>query len=631
MNLRTTAGLVRGRARQYGMPVALVLLGLLSIGMVFGAYHINQQQNVKFEHADAVMDLQKETATFHLWFEVEFAEGHYEAMDKIRPNIVAALELSRALLDGGRSERDTPLLPLRSRFFRQQAEIIAALVVKLNELASQRLANPEAAGMGSPLHEQFNAVFRQLQDAARTLETLIEQDIADDQASTKRLLLAIVLMWTAVVAVSAVGLYSRERRRWQAELALGRAHAEMEQRVLARTAELAQANRQLQEEIAERRRTEDSLRQSETGFKTVSMQLRTLLDSIPDRITLLSRDLKVLWANRGAGVLAGAGDEREAESCHTFWQHRPLPCNGCPAVTSFSTGQVESARVATPDGKRWEVRTVPIVRDDGAVENVLEVAMDITEKVRLQAETMRAAHLASIGELAAGVAHEINSPINGIINYAQILCNKSAAESREHDIATRIMKEGSRVGDIVRGLLTFARERTEERKPIRVDDILAESLALTRSQMNKDGVILRIDVSPDLPKIVANAQQIQQVFMNVLSNARYALNQKYRGSAENKILDIRGEAVSEGGVPHVRLAFHDRGGGIPAQLLDRVMEPFFSTKPSGEGTGLGLSISHGIISDHGGRIAIESVEGEFTAVVISLPAGGSSNGDDSCH
>jgi len=412
---------------------------------------------------------------------------------------------------------------------------------------------------------------------------------------------------------------------------LGKAHAETEQRVLARTAELAQANRQLQEEIAERRRTEDSLRQSETGFKTVSMQLRTLLDSIPDRITLLSRDLKVLWANRGAGVLAGAGDEREAESCHTFWQHRPLPCNGCPAVTSFSTGQVESARVATPDGKRWEVRTVPIVRDDGAVENVLEVAMDITEKVRLQAETMRAAHLASIGELAAGVAHEINSPINGIINYAQILCNKSAAESREHDIATRIMKEGSRVGDIVRGLLTFARERTEERKPIRVDDILAESLALTRSQMNKDGVILRIDVSPDLPKIVANAQQIQQVFMNVLGNARYALNQKYRGSAENKILDIRGEAVSEGGVPHVRLAFHDRGGGIPAQLLDRVMEPFFSTKPSGEGTGLGLSISHGIISDHGGRIAIESVEGEFTAVVISLPAGGSSNGDDSCH
>jgi len=284
--------------------------------------------------------------------------------------------------------------------------------------------------------------------------------------------------------------------------------------------------------------------------------------------------------------------------------------------------------MSTPDGGQWEMRTVPIVREDGTIESVLEVATDITEKLALQAETMRAAHLASIGELAAGVAHEINSPINGIINYAQILCNKSPAGSSPHDLASRILKEGNRIGDIVRGLLTFARERKEERRPVGVTDILSESLALTRAQMKAEGIVLLIHVPPHLSEIVANPQQIQQVFMNIINNARYALNQKYQGAHKNKILQIRGESMREGGVPYVRVTFRDRGVGIPAHLVNKVMEPFFSTKPSGNGTGLGLSVSHGIISDHHGRVTIESVEGEFTNVLVDLPARESAHGDD---
>ncbi len=165
--------------------------------------------------------------------------------------------------------------------------------------------------------------------------------------------------------------------------------------------------------------------------------------------------------------------------------------------------------------------------------------------IALQVETLRAAHLASIGKLAAGVAHEINNPINGIINYARILSNKSVKGSAENDVAERISKEGRRIAGIVKSLLSFARDRKEEKRPVRVENILREALILTESQMRKEGVHLRIDLPPGLPEITANPQQIQQVFMNIINNAQYALHQKYPGEHEDKALDINCEEVSD--------------------------------------------------------------------------------------
>jgi signal transduction histidine kinase len=149
--------------------------------------------------------------------------------------------------------------------------------------------------------------------------------------------------------------------------------------------------------------------------------------------------------------------------------------------------------------------------------------------------------------------------------------------------------------------------------------------------MRKEGIRVVVEMYPDLPPVLANPNQIQQVMMNVISNARYAMNLKYRGGHENKVLEIRGEPIDVDGIRHVRMTFRDRGTGIAAHLLDKVVEPFFTTKPRGEGTGLGLSISHGIVSDHGGRLSIESVEGEFTKVVIDLPARESGHGENPRH
>jgi PAS domain S-box-containing protein len=234
-------------------------------------------------------------------------------------------------------------------------------------------------------------------------------------------------------------------------------------------------------------------------------------------------------------------------------------------------------------------------------------------------EAMQAAHLASLGELAAGVAHEINNPVNGIINYAEILVNKMGKGSREHDIAGRIIKEGVRIAGIVSGLLSFGRENKDEKKPVRVNEILSEILSLTSIQLEKNGIHLTIDNMEYVPEVYANPQQLQQVFLNVISNARHALNQRYPDPHKDKRIEIRSERVICNDTQLVRIGFIDYGTGIPSDLIDRVTNPFFTTKPAGQGTGLGLSISRGIIEHHGGRLKVESEEGKFTRVLIDLP------------
>jgi PAS domain S-box-containing protein len=248
-----------------------------------------------------------------------------------------------------------------------------------------------------------------------------------------------------------------------------------------------------------------------------------------------------------------------------------------------------------------------------------KLQLEINERRRAEAEAVRAAHLAALGELAAGVAHEINNPINGVINYAQIIFNKSKEGSNEKEIAGQIIKESDRVASIVHNLLFFARDRRQRKCPVQVHEIISDTLALSKTQLSKDGIILKVNVPPNLPPVIAHTKQIEIVFLNIISNARYALNHKYEMAENGKCIEISAVEKTVEGCPCISVAFYDNGEGIPSGILDRILNPFFTTKPGNQGTGLGLSISHGIINDHGGRLLVDSVEGEYTKVMIDLP------------
>lgn len=371
-------------------------------------------------------------------------------------------------------------------------------------------------------------------------------------------------------------------------------------------------------DLSRRREAEEAMRRSEARYRKLSHEFQGLLNAITDSLILVSPDLKVLWANNCRSCcMTEKSCDTIGRHCYELCKHRSAPCDDCPALRCFQSGLVES-QASTTEGRYLNMRAFPIL-EEGAVHSVIMVISDITDKMTLQAEAMQAGQLAAVGELAAGVAHEINNPVNGIINYAQVLINKTAEGSREQDIARRIIKEGDRIANIVGSLLAFTRHSKEERRPISVLDVLSEALSLTRAQMRGEGIRLRVEANDDLPKTIGNFQQIQQVFLNILNNARYALNEKYPGMQNDKLLEISAQILAGTGTPMVSVSFHDHGTGISDELLPRVTNPFFSTKPDGRGTGLGLTISERIVADHGGSLRIRSVAGEYTRVTVELP------------
>lgn len=291
--------------------------------------------------------------------------------------------------------------------------------------------------------------------------------------------------------------------------------------------------------------------------------------------------------------------------------------------TRLETGEIDNYRLdkgfLRKDGGLVEVSVAmqALRNSDGSINHCLTLIQDISERQKLQRKNVRTAQLATLGELAAGVAHEINNPINGVINYAQILANRMPEETLDRDLVERIIKEGDRVAGIVRNLLYFARDQKPRFVETRLADLIEECLSLTRAQLAKDGIMLMLQVPEDLPPIQAQAQQLQQLLLNLIGNARYALNQKYPDRDDNKILAIT--VVYERQKDVLRLSCEDRGIGIPAAMLEKVMNPFMTTKPAGIGTGLGLSISREIVEKHDGSLVLDSVEGEYTCVTVELP------------
>lgn len=261
----------------------------------------------------------------------------------------------------------------------------------------------------------------------------------------------------------------------------------------------------------------------------------------------------------------------------------------------------------------------------GIVCDVLLLSLALTDRIKVmqqekeqaEAEARRAGQLAMLGELAAGIAHEVNTPINTIINCSELLLTDNPKEL-EHD-AGIIRSEGRRIAGIVRGLLSFARRGQGEKTSCSVARLLDDTVYLVQAKLKKEQIRLLVEVPEDLPDVRANPQQVLQVALNLINNAAQALNDKYPGPDKNKIIRLGGEKVKTEEGAMVRLTFHDLGPGIPASLLDQVKMPFFTTKPPGQGTGLGLSIAQGIIADHGGTLRLTSREGVSTTVSIDLP------------
>lgn len=231
------------------------------------------------------------------------------------------------------------------------------------------------------------------------------------------------------------------------------------------------------------------------------------------------------------------------------------------------------------------------------------------ELTEMQTKLLQSEKLASLGKLAAGVAHEINNPLGAILIYSHLLLEETPKNTPAYENLKKIVKETSRCKDIVKGLLEFARPKEPEMVPTDINEIIDRALAIVEKQALFQNITIIKEYS-QLPKIIADPSQLQQVFMNIIINAAEAMNG--RGTLTIRtFLDLKKEQI--------KIAFQDTGHGIKPEDMPRLFEPFFTTKEVGKGTGLGLAISYSIIQKHQGTIEVESQVGQGSTFTVILP------------
>ncbi|MBA7608378.1 Adaptive-response sensory-kinase SasA [subsurface metagenome] len=242
---------------------------------------------------------------------------------------------------------------------------------------------------------------------------------------------------------------------------------------------------------------------------------------------------------------------------------------------------------------------------------------DITERKQaeekekeLQQELYLSSRLAAVGELAAGVAHEISNPLTGILGFSQRLMRKSTDEEVSHDLEI-IHSEAQRVAKVVGNLLTFARRREPKKECLDINDILQQALELRAYELKTSDIEVVISLAPGLPRTMADFHQIQEVFLNIIFNAEQAMSEANGGGK----LSVKTQQTRD----YIRISFADDGPGIPAEHLDKVFDPFFTTRGEKGGTGLGLSLCHGIVAEHAGKIYAKSKPGKGATFFVELP------------
>ncbi len=393
----------------------------------------------------------------------------------------------------------------------------------------------------------------------------------------------------------------------------------------------------------------------ERKLRERTAEMETILNGIQDYILLLTPDRRIIQANEAyLRDMDYSLEDVVGQKCHEIFQGMSSPCsNGdfaCPLGRAIQNRR-PSQNVLTKKGKEgelhyFEVTIFPVWEKDGKVSKFVEISRNITDRKKQEEEITRnleqmveertaevkEAHeklihqdkMASLGKLSASVVHEINNPIAGSLNLIMLikrileeeeLSRKEIEKFRQY--LDLMETETRRISRIISNLLAFSRQSKMELKRVNLNNLVEQTLVLTSNLMKINGIKVETNLDPNLPEVVGSDDQLQQAFMNFVSNAAEAMI-----STEGGTLTIETRPIEQGDKVQVR--FIDRGIGIPQEDVTKLFEPFFTTKKKGKGVGLGLSVAYGIIQEHGGLIIVESEPGKGTTLDVRIPVKGPS-------
>lgn len=343
--------------------------------------------------------------------------------------------------------------------------------------------------------------------------------------------------------------------------------------------------------------------------------LRTLFDNFPDSFYIVDRKYRLIVVNLARSKRA----EKEprllvGNYCYEALYQRKEICPGCRIdETLFDqkiTHRIERDWGNSEDNWEWDISTYPIVNENDQVIQVIMFEQDVTEKRRLEANLVQSEKLAALGQLAAGVAHEINNPLTVILANSQLLQREMPKDNQDwQESVDLISRAGNRALGVVRNLLNFARKEQYELVPTDINQTIHKAIEMIRHEAASRSVVMIDELADDLPLIKVSADNLQGVWLNILINALDATEEK-QGS-------IRITSYMKNN--EINVSISDDGQGIPPEKVKRIFEPFYTTKNPGRGTGLGLSVCHRVIKQHGGHISVDSRFGYGTTFTVTLP------------
>ncbi|UCC12929.1 MAG: PAS domain-containing protein [candidate division WOR-3 bacterium] len=412
--------------------------------------------------------------------------------------------------------------------------------------------------------------------------------------------------------------------RLEAEVELHNAHRILEHKVEERTKQLTLTNRELKNEISRRKQTQNNLLKNERF-------LQDIFDGIQDGISILDTKLVIQRANAWMTRMYKNHMPLVGKKCHEVYQLRDTVCPWCPSVVTVKTGKQHHEIVPYPSEKnpeKWlDVSSYPLFNTRGKVTGIIEHVRDITERRRgeqeqqrlyselkaSQAQLVRLERLKTMGMMAAGVAHELNNPMMGMINFVQYCMKHTPPNDRIYPVLYDLEVETRRCIDIVQRLLTFSHAAKPKKETMQKEDIslvIDRVVRLLDYRIKEQQTTITRRISDSIPKVWIRVSEIQQVFLNIIANALDAVENTDRKKIQITIKPLNG---------HVSVSVKDTGCGMTPDQLRQIFDPFFSTKGRKQGTGLGLAISHNIIKEHGGKITCKSNAGKGTEMLILLP------------
>lgn len=366
--------------------------------------------------------------------------------------------------------------------------------------------------------------------------------------------------------------------------------------------------------------------------------IEKIINSLEYSFYVIDKDFKIVLCNKAAkekGVSIGS-------YCYQVTHHRETPCADehiCPRLNVFAEKKSVIVEHIHYDkaGRKFnvEVHGDPVFNENGEVVQMIEYSIDITtrkqaeEKLKAayellkqtQSQLIQSAKMASLGLLAGGIAHEVNNPLTGVLNNAQLLNilleqGKEIPPNNLKEYLQSIIESGTRCKNIVSALLDFARAPKNSFSTLSVNEIAKKVAGLVKTELGLQNIKLQINLDPQLPSILGDSHLMQQVIFDIIVNAKWAVKKRFPNDEGLIILTTLYEPKTQ----ETCISISDNGIGIPEDNLANIFEPFFTTKEIGEGTGLGLSIVFSIIKSHKGTIEAKSQVNQGTTFTIKIPA-----------